>query len=86
MGRKEYLQKELDLLLEKLRFWRYVVFGIISGVIGIMFGVSQGKVVINGIVFTLLFMAFIGIVISIVRLSSLTKEYQNNLKLLKKEE
>jgi len=86
MGRKEYLQKELDLLLEKLRFWRYVVFGIISGVIGIMFGISQGKVMINGLVFMLFLMAFIGIVISIVRLSSLTKEYRNNLELLKKEE
>ena len=37
MGKKERLQKELDLLLEKIRFWRYVIFAIVSGVIGVLF-------------------------------------------------
>jgi len=58
LGNKEYLQKELDLLLEKLRFWRYVLFAL----------------VLSG---------FLGIILSIKRLTYLTQEYKQYLKELK---
>ncbi|WP_457562286.1 hypothetical protein [Caminibacter pacificus] len=60
MGNKERIQKELDLFLEKLKFWRYVIFAIVSGVIGV--------------------------VISIKRIDVLTKEYEELLEILEKEE
>jgi len=85
MGAKEKLQKELDLLLEKMKFWRYVIFGIVSSVVGMLFGLSQNKVSINWGVITLFTFAFIGIVTSIIRLNDLTKNYQNKLELLEKE-
>jgi len=44
MGTKEKLQKELDLLLEKIRFWRYAIFAIVSGVVGVLFGLTQNEV------------------------------------------
>ena len=47
MGKKERLQKELDLLLEKISFWRYVIFAIISGVVGMLFAASQDKITIK---------------------------------------
>jgi len=37
MGKKERLQKELDLLLEKMRVWRYIILAIMSGTVGILF-------------------------------------------------
>jgi len=43
MGKKERLQKELDLLLEKIRFWRYSLLAILSGIVGMLFVVSQNK-------------------------------------------
>jgi len=86
MGAKEKLQKELDLLLEKMRFWRYVIFGIVSGVVGMLFGLTQNKIHLNWGTIILLGLGFVGIVISITRLSFLTKNYQNNLELLEKEE
>jgi len=86
MGAKEKLQKELDLLLEKMRFWRYVIFGIVSGVVGMLFGLTQNKIHLNWGTIVLLGLGFVGIVISITRLSFLTKNYQNNLELLEKEE
>jgi len=86
VGIKERLQKELDLLLEKIRFWRYVVFGIISGIIGILFGITQNKIHINWGVIILLGAGLTGIIISIIRLNSLTNDYQINLELLEKEE
>jgi F0F1-type ATP synthase assembly protein I len=86
MGTKEKLQKELDLLLEKIRFWRYAIFGIVSGVIGVLFGITQNKIHINWGIITLLLLGFIGVIISIKRLSDLTREYQKDLELLEKEE
>jgi cbb3-type cytochrome oxidase subunit 1 len=85
MGIKEKLQKELDLLLEKMRFWRYVIFGIVSGVIGMLFGLTQNKIHLNWGTIILFALGFIGIIISIVRLNTLTKYYQTDLELLEKE-
>ena len=85
MGKKEKLQKELDLLFEKIRFWRYVIFAIVSSVIGILFGLTQQKINLNWGIIILLALSFVGIVISIIRLNDLTKNYQNNLELLEKE-
>ncbi len=86
MGRKERLQKELDLLLEKIKFWRYVIFGIVSGVIGILFGLTQNKIYLNWGVIYLLIAGFIGVIISITRLNDLVKDYQIDLEDLEKEE
>ena len=86
MGKKEKYQKELDFILEKLRFWRYVIFGIVSGALGIMISASQDKLKINLTIVLVLFFAFIGILISIKRIDYLTKEYKKLLNLLEKEE
>ena len=85
MGKKEKYQKELDLILEKLRFWRYVIFGIVSGTLGIIISASQDKIKMNLAIVLILFFAFIGILISIKRIDTLTKEYQILLNLLEKE-
>ena len=86
MGVKEKLQKELDLLLEKLRFWRYIIFGIVSGTLGIIVSASQNKLQMNLVIMTILVMGFIGIVTSIKRIDTLTKEYRQLLEFLGKEE
>jgi drug/metabolite transporter (DMT)-like permease len=86
MGAKEKIQKELDLLLEKIRFWRYVIFGIVSGVVGVLFGLTQNKIHITWGVIFLLGAGLAGIIVSIKRLSDLTKDYQQNLELLEREE
>ncbi|WP_456479410.1 hypothetical protein [Nautilia sp.] len=81
MGKKEYLQKELDFILEKLRFWRYVILLLISGIIGI---ISAKK-----IEYLYIFLVFCGIVIlffAIKRLDNLTKEYKLFLQELKESE
>ena len=75
MGKKEKYQKELDFILEKLRFWRYVVLAIFSGIIGIGFSMAQHKIEINILTFLFLFFGFIGIFISVIRINFLTKRY-----------
>jgi len=86
VGVKEKLQKELDLLLEKLRFWRYVIFGIVSGTLGIIVSASQNKLQMNLVIMIILVIGFIGIIISIKRIDTLTKEYTKLLEVLGKEE
>ncbi len=80
MGKQEKIQKELDLLLEKLRFWRYVIFGIISGMIGIF---ASGKT--NERYIFLLFIGVVMLFIAIKRIDVLSKYYQKLLDDLEKE-
>jgi len=86
MGMKEKLQKELDLILEKIRFWRYVIFGIVSGTVGMLFGASQDKFQLNLMAMLFLIFGFIGIVMFVKRIDSLTEEYKQLLEELGKEE
>jgi len=76
MGKKERLQKELDLLLEKMKFWRYSIFAIISGVVGIVFANSQDKLIASVAIYGFLIAAFLGLVISVKRLSSIDNDYR----------
>jgi len=84
MGAKERLQKELDLLLEKMKFWRYVIFGIVSGTVGMIFGASQNKLQLNLVAMVFLIFGLISIVISIKRLDTLTKKYEQLLNQLER--
>ena len=86
MGKKEYLQKELDWILEKLKFWRYVVLAIISGMVSIIFAMSQNKIKINFIVFLFIFLGFIVVFFAVKRISNLTKEYKKFIEELKETE
>ncbi len=79
MGKKERLQKELDLILEKMRVWRYIIIAIISGTIGILFSSVSGKLEINYGISVFIFLGFIGIFISVKRLLALDKNYRELL-------
>ncbi len=86
MGKKEKYQKELDFLLEKLRFWRYVVFALVSAMIGVGFSVTQKKVDINLMLLCFMGAGFIGLLLSVMRINFLTKKYFYYLELLEKED
>jgi hypothetical protein len=85
MGKKERIQKELDLLLEKIRFWRYIFFAIFSAIIGLVFGISQGKFVSNTVTIVFSILALVGIIISVKRIEYLQINYYNLLEELEKE-
>ena len=60
---REYLKEEIKLIADKVSFLRNVLLAIMSGVIGILFGISQNKINLNigivslvivGIIFTVL--------------------------------
>ena len=86
MGKKERLQKELDLLLEKMRFWRYTLLAVISAIVGMIFSISQGKIEMSTAVTLFSFAGFIVSLIAVKRLSSIDKDYRNLLEELEKVE
>ena len=86
MGKKEKFQKEIDILIEKMRFWRYVLLAVISGIIGILYGISQGKTEANWAILIFVISGFIIMSIAIKRLDSIHKKAINYLDLLEKEQ
>ena len=44
MGKKESLQEKIKNLSEKLRFFRNILLGLLSGLVGVIFGMTQGKI------------------------------------------
>jgi len=68
-----------------MRFWRYVILGIVSGTLGILISASQDKLNFNLIINIILIFGLIGIVISVKRIDFLMKKYYDILKLLEKE-
>ena len=85
MGKKEMLQKEIDILIEKMRFWRYVILLVISGIVGVLFGLSQKKIEANSQILFFTISGFIIIFIAIKRLDSITIKTNNYLQKLEKE-
>jgi len=85
MGEKETLQKELDFLLEKIRFWRYAILAVVSGILGILLAISQNKMDANGMVVTLLIFGLATLSIAVIRISGTTKEYRLLLEKLREE-
>ena len=75
MGQKEKLQKKLDFILEKLKFWRNIIFAVVSAIVGIIFTVNQGKIEATTTLIVLVFLGVLVLAISLMRLSKLTKEF-----------
>ena len=81
MGKKERIQKELDLILEKLRFWRFVIVSIIAGILGLWI-----KREVDTTTAIIVCMGLTGIIFAIIRINTLTNLYYNLLDDLEKEE
>ncbi|MEO1954702.1 MAG: hypothetical protein ABGW74_08355 [Campylobacterales bacterium] len=47
MGKLEALQKKIDKIADKVKHLRYMLLALISAVIGLIFGISQNKIIEN---------------------------------------
>jgi len=75
MSEKEKLQKRLDLLIDKMRFWRYVIFADISSIIGMLYTYSQNKLILNNFVLFLMGAGVLLLMLSFKRLKSLSDDF-----------
>jgi len=70
MAKLERFQKELDYLLDKLRFWRLSLLSITAGIFGLM-----AKKSVDNIDLVLMVVGLGGIVISLKRIAGITRDY-----------
>ena len=47
MSKKDSLVKKIDEVGERARFWHNAILTLLTGIAGMVFAVSQGKVIIN---------------------------------------
>ncbi|WP_456470732.1 hypothetical protein [Caminibacter sp.] len=81
MSKKDFLIKEIDAIIEKIRFWRNLLIALLSGLAAMLFGLSQKKLVLNHLTYIL----FISGVILIILITYLIKkEEDKRQKLLEK--
>ncbi len=45
MSKKDALIKEIDEISERVRFWHNIILTLVTGMSGVLFALSQGKVV-----------------------------------------
>ena len=80
MAKLERFQKELDYMLDKLRFWRLSLLSITAGIFGLMTKSSIGEIDI-----ILMAIGVIGIGLSLKRISDIARDYYQILEKIEKE-
>ena len=86
MSQKDVLSKEIDELLDEIKFWRNVLFAILSGLIGIVFTYSQDKIKLSSTLEVLISTGVISVfIILIVIYNKKNLKHKLHLKLLKED-
>jgi hypothetical protein len=85
MSKKDSLIKEIDEISERVRFWHNAILTLLTGVGGMMFAISQGKVIINIFMWIFVIMAVILLIVAVFRLEKLGKVRRELIKKLEKE-
>ena len=74
MSKKDSLIKEIDEISERVRFWHNDILNLLTGVGGMMFAISQEKIIINTFMWIFIITAVTLLVIAILRLEKLEQE------------
>jgi hypothetical protein len=79
----EYLKEEIKEVRNKVNFLRNLLLALVGGLSGIIFGISQNKLVINFMLIGLLVSGMILILIFMIRISYLTEKKKKLINKLK---
>lgn len=63
MGNIEALQKRIDQIADRVKHLRYILIALMSGIVGIIFGISQATIKNNLIVDVLLIFGTISVIV-----------------------
>jgi len=85
MSKKDSLIKEIDEISERVRFWHNAILTLLTGVGGMMFAISQEKVIVNTFMWIFVIIAVSLLVVAILRLEKLGNSRKNLIKKLEKE-
>ena len=59
---KEYLKEEIKIIIDKVSFLRNILLAIISGIVGVLFGITQNKIDVN---FSMILLLIVGIIFAV---------------------
>jgi hypothetical protein len=68
MSKKDSLIKEIDEISERVRFWHNAILTLLTGVGGMMFAITQDKVIINTFIWIFVIMATLLLIVAVFRL------------------
>ena len=85
MSKKDSLIKEIDEISERVRFWHNAILTLLTGVGGMMFAISQEKVIVNTFMWIFVIISVSLLVVAILRLEKLGNSRRNFIKKLEKE-
>ncbi len=85
MSKKDSLIKEIDEISERVRFWHNAVLTLLTGVGGMMFAISQQKVIVNTFMWIFATMAISLLIVAVFRLEKLGNIRRDLIKKLEKE-
>ncbi len=85
MSKKDSLIKEIDEISERVRFWHNAILTLLTGISGMLFAVSQDKIIVNIFVWFLVIISLVVLIFGISRLEKLNKIRRNYIKELEKE-
>jgi len=80
---KDFIKEEIKLISDKINFLRNILLALISGIIGVLFGITQNKILLNISLLILLGVAIILAIFIIIRVNSLEEERKILIKRLK---
>jgi membrane associated rhomboid family serine protease len=63
MGKIEALQKRIDQIADRVKHLRYILIALMSGIVGVVFGISQATIKNNLIVDVLLIFGTISVIV-----------------------
>jgi len=85
MSKKDSLIKEIDEISERVRFWHNAILTLLAGVGGMMFAISQEKVIINLFIWFFVIIAVSLLVFAVHRLERLNYARREFIRKLEKE-
>jgi len=85
VSKKDSLIKEIDEISERVRFWHNAILTLLTGVGGMMFAISQEKIIVNTFMWIFVIIAVLLLVVAIFRLEKLGSIRRELIKKLEKE-
>ena len=71
---KDFLKEEIKKISDKINFLRNIFLALLSGIVGIIFGFSQNKIIINSLSISLFFIGILVTILLLFRINLLEKE------------
>ena len=71
---KDFIKEEIKLIADKINFLRNILLVLMSGIIGVLFGITQNKIILDISLLALLVTAIFLVIFIVVRINLIEEE------------